>query len=40
MQNAVAVFRRTGMPCFICGTPIERIKMAQRSTHFCPTCQQ
>lgn len=39
MQNAVMVFRRTDMPCFICGTPIERIKMAQRSTHFCPLCQ-
>lgn len=39
MQNAVKVFRRTGMPCFTCGTPIERIKMAQRSTHFCPLCQ-
>jgi formamidopyrimidine-DNA glycosylase len=39
MQNAVAVFRRTGMPCFTCGTPIERIKLQQRSTHFCPVCQ-
>lgn len=40
MQNAVQVFRRTGAPCFNCGTPIERIKLAQRSTHFCPTCQK
>ena len=39
MQNAVEVFRRTGAPCYTCGTPIERIKLAQRSTHFCPTCQ-
>jgi formamidopyrimidine-DNA glycosylase len=39
MQNAVLVFRRTGSPCYICSTPIERIKLAQRSTHFCPTCQ-
>jgi formamidopyrimidine-DNA glycosylase len=40
MQNAVRVFRRTGQPCDTCGTPISRIKLAQRSTHFCPTCQR
>lgn len=40
MQNAVLVFRRTGSPCYTCGTPIERIKLAQRSTHFCPNCQK
>lgn len=39
MQNAVTVFRRTGYPCYTCQTPIERIVMGGRSTHFCPTCQ-
>lgn len=39
MQNAVMVFRRTGAPCYTCGTPIVRIVLGQRSTHFCPTCQ-
>lgn len=39
MQNAVAVFRRTGMPCYQCGNPIERIILGGRSTHFCPHCQ-
>ncbi|MCB9422653.1 MAG: bifunctional DNA-formamidopyrimidine glycosylase/DNA-(apurinic or apyrimidinic site) lyase [Ardenticatenaceae bacterium] len=39
MQNAVAVFRRTGDPCYHCGTPIQRMKLGGRSTHFCPTCQ-
>ena len=39
MQNAVNVFRRTGHPCYDCGTLIERIVLAQRSTHFCPQCQ-
>ncbi len=34
------VFRRTGQPCPICGTPIERIKVGGRSTHFCPECQR
>ena len=33
------VFRRTGKPCLVCTTPIERIVVAQRSTHFCPVCQ-
>lgn len=40
MQNAVNVFRRTDAPCYVCSTPIERIKLAQRSTHFCPVCQK
>lgn len=39
MQNAVMVFRRTGHPCYDCGTPIERIVLGGRSTHFCPHCQ-
>jgi formamidopyrimidine-DNA glycosylase len=34
------VYRRTGKPCRICQTPIERIKIASRSTHFCPQCQK
>lgn len=38
-QEMHVVFRRTGQPCLTCGTPIERIKLAQRSTHFCPQCQ-
>lgn len=39
MQNAVRVFRRTGMPCYVCGSAIQRIIVGQRSTHFCPVCQ-
>nr|BBH94859.1 formamidopyrimidine-DNA glycosylase [Thermogemmatispora argillosa] len=35
----VQVYQRTGQPCRRCGTPIQRIIVAQRSTHFCPTCQ-
>ncbi len=33
------VYNRTGNPCRICGTPIERIRLAGRSSHFCPQCQ-
>jgi formamidopyrimidine-DNA glycosylase len=39
MQNAVAVFRRSGQTCYQCGGPIERIVLGSRSTHFCPNCQ-
>lgn len=39
MQNAVAVFRRTGQPCYQCATPIVRVVLGGRSTHFCPVCQ-
>lgn len=35
----VEVYRRTGQPCVQCGTPIERITVAQRGTHYCPHCQ-
>lgn len=34
------VYNRTGEPCRICGTPIQRIRLAGRSAHFCPQCQR
>ena len=34
------VYRKQGQPCLTCGTPIRRIVMAQRGTHFCPRCQR
>ncbi len=36
----VQVYRRAGQPCPRCGTPLQRIVVAQRGSHFCPTCQQ
>lgn len=33
------VFRREGKPCKRCGTIIEKIRVAGRGTHICPTCQ-
>ena len=38
-QNEFRVYHRKGEPCFRCGTPIEKITLAQRGTHFCPCCQ-
>lgn len=34
------VYLRTGLPCRRCGTPIRRILIAGRGTHYCPKCQQ
>ena len=33
------VYLRTGEPCLACQTPIRRILIAGRGTHYCPTCQ-
>jgi formamidopyrimidine-DNA glycosylase len=34
------VYLRTGLPCRTCKTPIRRIILAGRGTHFCPKCQR
>lgn len=36
----VQVFRRTGKPCYACGTEIQRTVVGGRSTHYCPRCQR
>jgi len=33
------VYRRTGQPCRRCGAPIQRDRLAGRSTHWCASCQ-
>ncbi len=38
-QEYLVAYGREGRPCRTCGTAIERIKLAQRSAHFCPQCQ-
>ena len=34
------VYQRTGEPCRTCKTPIRRIVLGGRSTHYCPNCQR
>jgi len=34
------VYGREGEPCLVCRTPIKRIVLAGRSSHYCPTCQR
>ena len=39
-QNYLQVYGRTDEPCFKCGTPIQKMMVGQRGTHFCPQCQK
>ena len=38
-QAELAIYGRTGEPCLRCQTPVERIVLGGRSSHFCPSCQ-
>jgi formamidopyrimidine-DNA glycosylase len=38
-QNYLCVYGRKDQPCYTCGKPIVRLKLAGRGTHFCPKCQ-
>lgn len=38
-QVELAVYGREGEPCTRCGTPIQRLVQAGRSTFYCPQCQ-
>jgi formamidopyrimidine-DNA glycosylase len=38
-QNELKVYGRAGLPCRRCRTPIETVKISQRSSFFCPQCQ-
>jgi formamidopyrimidine-DNA glycosylase len=35
----MAAHGKFGEPCPVCGSPIQRIKYANRETNYCPTCQ-
>jgi endonuclease-8 len=35
----VYVYRRTGEPCLLCGTPVAHVEHAARNLFWCPTCQ-
>ncbi len=38
-QELLRVYQRWNEPCLECGTPISKIVVGQRGTHFCPNCQ-
>ena len=39
-QRQLQVYGCSGEPCRSCGTPILKIRVGGRGTHFCPDCQQ
>jgi formamidopyrimidine-DNA glycosylase len=39
-QQTYFVYGREGKPCRVCGTTIKTLRQGQRSTFFCPGCQQ
>lgn len=39
-QQQLLVYGRNGEPCKECGTEIEKLKVAGRGTHICPSCQK
>ncbi len=38
-QEELKVYGREGLPCRRCRTPIQSVKVAQRTSYFCPQCQ-
>jgi formamidopyrimidine-DNA glycosylase len=39
-QSQHRVYGREGEPCLVCRTPIRRLVIAGRSSHYCPQCQK
>jgi len=39
-RQRLYVYERAGKPCRRCGTPVRAATHAQRSTYYCPSCQQ
>jgi formamidopyrimidine-DNA glycosylase len=39
-QNEFAVYGRTDLPCPVCGTAVQCVRLAGRSSHYCPLCQK
>lgn len=38
-QTQLQVYGRASQPCFVCGQPIQKIKLGGRGTYYCETCQ-
>ena len=35
----VYVYRRAGLPCLVCGTPVRTAELSARNAYWCPVCQ-
>lgn len=38
-SQKLKVYQREGKPCFSCQTPIQSLRIGQRSSFYCPKCQ-
>jgi formamidopyrimidine-DNA glycosylase len=38
-RPGMAVHGKFGVPCPVCGTPVQRIVFSENETNYCPTCQ-
>jgi formamidopyrimidine-DNA glycosylase len=38
-QHELKVYGREGQPCRRCRTPIQTVRVMQRTSYFCPQCQ-
>jgi len=38
-QHELSVYGRGGLPCILCKTVLNEIKIGQRSSVYCPKCQ-
>jgi formamidopyrimidine-DNA glycosylase len=38
-QDELKVYGRAGQPCRRCRTPIETVRISQRTSYYCPQCQ-
>lgn len=39
-QQELYVYGRKGEPCRCCGSPLKEVRLGQRSSVYCPTCQR
>ncbi len=39
-SQALSIYAREDLPCFHCKSKIKSIRIGQRATYFCPTCQK
>lgn len=39
-QQDLSVYGREGQPCRVCGTPIRGLRLGNRASCWCPTCQR
>lgn len=39
-SQELQVYQRTCLPCYVCNSPIEQLRIGQRGSFYCPSCQK